>query len=78
MPPFRKRGQAQFDDEENEAGHNVSSCRIHVERLIQRLKYFESLQFFEQSFLPYADKLLLNVAHLVNHFPPLIKDKSES
>ena len=74
MPPF-KRGERQFSEKENADCYNVAQVRIHVERAIGRMKYFKILQFLDHSLFPKIDKILECIGHLVNHFPPLIKDK---
>ena len=75
MPPF-KRGDRQFSEQENEDCYNVAQVRIHVERAIGRMKYFQILNFFEHSLFSKIDKVLVCIGYLVNHFPPLIKDHS--
>ncbi|XP_059096866.1 uncharacterized protein LOC131891355 [Tigriopus californicus] len=76
MPPFKRRNMLQFSDEENKVGYKIASIRIHVERAIARMKQFEILKFLERSlFLDYMDQILVCIAFIVNHFPPLIKQQ---
>ena len=41
MPPF-KSGNTQFTEAQNEESYKIARVRIHVERCIARLKYFEA------------------------------------
>ena len=73
MPPF-KRGERQFSDSENTEGFKCSSLRIHVERAIRRLKYFNILSFLTTDLIPHIDKINVVIAFLCNNMPELIKD----
>ena len=73
MPPFR-RGNFQLSEQQNREGYKCSSLRIHVERQIQRMKYFRILHFLEQSLLPSVDKILVTIGFLCNLMGDLIKD----
>lgn len=44
MPPFKGSDRSQFTNAEIEHSGNVSKARVHVERLIGRIKTFEILQ----------------------------------
>ena len=72
MPPF-KRGNRQFSESENKEGYKCSSLRIHVERAIRRLKYFQILTFLSNDLVPHMDKLIVVIAFLCNNMPDLIK-----
>ena len=72
MPPF-KRGERQFSNFENEEGYKIASVRIHVERAISRMKYFNILKFLDHSLLPKIDKILVCIAFTCNNFPDLIR-----
>lgn len=72
MPPF-KRGTRQFSDFENTEGYKCASVRIHVERAIRRLKYFEILNFLSNDLLFHIDKIIVVVAFLCNSMSDLIK-----
>lgn len=76
MPPF-KQGIRQFSSSENDACYKIASLRIHVERAIQRMKIFSILTFLESSLISSIDKIIVVIAQSVNHFPPLIQEKSE-
>ncbi len=73
MPPF-KRGDRQFSDSENSEGFKCSSLRIHVERAIRRLKYFNILSFLTTDLIPHIDKINVVIAFLCNNMPELIKN----
>ncbi len=73
MPPF-KRGERQFSDSENREGFKCSSLRIHVERAIRRLKYFNILSFLTTDLIPHIDKINVVIAFLCNNMPELIKN----
>ena len=72
MPPF-KRGNRQFSESENKEGYKCSSLRIHVERAIRRLKYFQILTFLTNDLVPHMDKLIVVIAFICNNMPDLIK-----
>ncbi len=72
MPPF-KRGERQFSDSENTEGFKCSSLRIHVERAIRRLKYFNILSFLTTDLIPHIDKINVVIAFLCNNMPELIR-----
>lgn len=72
MPPF-KRGDRQFSETENFEGYKCSAVRIHVERAIRRLKYFQILSFLKMDLIPHIDKVLVVIAFLCNNMPDLIK-----
>jgi hypothetical protein len=73
MPPF-KRGQNQFSTDENVEGYKCARVRIHVERVIGRMKSFQILQFLPSSLLPHIDKILTVIAFLHNNMPEMIKE----
>jgi len=72
MPPF-KRGNRQFSSFENSQGYQCSSVRIHVERAIRRLKYFQILSFLTIDLIPHIDKITVAIAFICNNMPELIK-----
>jgi hypothetical protein len=73
MPPF-KRGQNQFSTDENVEGYKCARVRIHVERVIGRMKSFQILQFLPYYLLPQVDKILTVIAFLHNNMPEMIKE----
>ena len=73
MPPF-KRGDRQFSESENSEGYKCSALRIHVERAIRRLKYFQILTFLTSDLIQHVDQIVIIVAFLCNNMPELIKN----
>ena len=57
-----------------EEGYKIASVRIHVERAISRMKYFNILKFLENSLLNKIDKILICIAFTCNNFPDLIQE----
>jgi hypothetical protein len=73
MPPF-KRGERQFSESENIEGYLCSALRIHVERAIRRLKYFNILSFLTTDLVPYIDKIFVVISFLCNNMPELVRN----
>ncbi len=73
MPPF-KQGQNQFSTDENVEGYKCARVRIHVERVIGRMKSFQVLQFLPYYLLRQVDKILTVIAFLHNNMPEMIKE----
>ena len=72
MPPFR-RGNRQFTTAENQYGYEVASVRIHIERVIQRMKIFDILHNYPRSMIKYCDCIINIIAFIVNMFPDIIR-----
>lgn len=75
MPPFRS-GERQFTTQQNRDCYEVAKVRIHVERAIRRLKYFEVLNFVPSLMLPKVDKIFVIVSFFANFFNDLIHEES--
>jgi hypothetical protein len=74
IPPKASSAKKQFSAEEMESTQKIASVRIHVERVIQRLKIFQILtNRFDHSLLPHVDKIVHCCAVLVNLQAPIIK-----
>ena len=73
MPPFH-RGKTQFSEGENNETYKIASHRIHVERAIRRMKYFQILHFLDRFSLTKGDKILRVIGYICNHMPDLIKE----
>lgn len=71
MLPFKK-GDTQFTSQENDEGYKCAQVRIHVERVIGRMKSFQILQFL--NLLPEVDKILTVIAFLHNNMPDMINE----
>lgn len=71
MPPFSRGGQMPEADVENT--YKVAQVRIHVERVIQRLKLFNVLNNrVPISLIPYMSDIVRVCGALVNLQPPII------
>lgn len=76
MPPFAKSGQAQFPASDMEQTYGIASLRIHVERVIQRVKIFNILtNTIPVSLFPRLDKIVHLCSVLTNLSSPIIKDQ---
>ena len=74
MPPF-KSGQRQFTSSENKYGYDVACVRIHIERVIQRMKIFDILHSYPVHLFKYADCIINVIAFITNLFTDIIKEK---
>ena len=72
MPPF-KSGSKQFTQKQNKDGYECASVRIHVERCIGRMKFFEIMNFLPNHMLPHIDKILIVISFICNCFPDIIQ-----
>ena len=73
MPPFAFNPQ--FTRKEVLERYSIAAVRIHVERAIQRLKTFRTLEHIPHELFPYIDKVMRVVAVLANNKPALIERK---
>lgn len=74
-PNFSHGKQFQFEKEECEFNTNVSIARVHVERVIQRIKIFSILsQKIEHTVLRNIDDIFLIAAAITNLSPPILAD----
>lgn len=71
MPPFLH--EQQFSPEEVEETYKIASLRIHIERVIQRIKQFHIFDKIPISLLKYRDQIVYVVCALVNVEKPIIK-----
>lgn len=71
MPPFLDAPQ--FSPEEVEETYKVASVRIHIERIIQRIKQFHVFDKLPISLLKYKDEIIYVICALVNVENPIIK-----
>ena len=63
-----------FVTNENEEGYKCARVRIHVERVIGRMKTFQILQFLPYNLLPSIDKILIVISFLHNNMSEMIKE----
>lgn len=75
MPPFLRENE-QFTEGEVEETYHVASVRIHIERIMQRLRTHKILEKLTTKMLPFIDKIIFMVCVLVNHQRPIIKMKN--
>ena len=74
IPPGA-RVKSQMTAKECKKTKEVANLRIHVERAINRLKYFRILKnTFPITMLPFADDIIRTCAAICNIQPPLIKE----
>ncbi|XP_024884815.1 uncharacterized protein LOC112462951 isoform X2 [Temnothorax curvispinosus] len=72
MPPFLR--DPQFSAEDVERTYKVAKVRIHIERIMQRLRIYKILDKFSIDMLPHADNIVFMCGVLVNVQPPIIKN----
>ncbi|KAK9877737.1 hypothetical protein WA026_019417 [Henosepilachna vigintioctopunctata] len=65
MPPFAHDGQ--FTAEEVDETYNIASVRIHIERVNQRIKDFNTFSKVPISLLPYVDEIHNDFLWLCGH-----------
>ncbi|XP_057339422.1 uncharacterized protein LOC130676931 [Microplitis mediator] len=76
MPPFLEKKTA-FSTEETEETYHVARVRIHVERIMQRLRLHSILDKITENLFPYVDDILHICCVLVNLQPPIISNKEK-
>lgn len=75
MPPFNSGG-GQLSQEDMDATYKIASVRIHVERVIRRLKVYRILRnTVPLTLVPHMNKVFSVCAALVNMEPPIIRKK---
>lgn len=75
MPPFLHNEY--FTEEEVETTYKVAKVRIHIERIMQRIRTWRIVEKFTFEMLPYADKIIFMACVLVNLQPPIIDENDE-
>lgn len=77
IPPFRITGEAQMSGKDVEETRHIAIARVHIERVIRRIKEFHILDKpFPINMLDLADAVFTTCAYLSNFRGPLInKDK---
>ncbi|XP_044591992.1 uncharacterized protein LOC123270120 [Cotesia glomerata] len=71
MPPFL---HDTFSEEQVEETYKVASVRIHIERVIQRIRTYKIVDKFTIEMLPYCDAIIFMCCVLVNLQSPILKD----
>lgn len=78
IPPFRVPGEAQMSARDVEATQNVASARVHIQRVIRRIKEFHIFDKpYPINMLVLADAVFTTCALLSNFRGPLISNKRE-
>ena len=70
MPPFLYNEE--FTKEETEETYDIASIRIHVERIMQRIKIFNILNKIPVHLFPYIDDIVHMCCTFVNLKLPII------
>ena len=73
IPPFL-RGKNQFDEQERDETRRIASCRIHVERAMERIKTYHILDFIPITMCSSGtiDQIFFVCAMLSNFLQPLV------
>ena len=71
LPAFLS-GKSQFTKQETVFSRQVSRCRIHVEKAIERLKIFKILGIITVPLQPHVDKIVQVCGALVKFQNPII------
>ncbi|XP_063528978.1 uncharacterized protein LOC134740463 [Cydia strobilella] len=74
MPPFLKN-KSEFTREETDATYKIARVRIHVERIMQRLKIYQILHKIPENLFYHIDDILHVCCVLVNLQPPIFSNK---
>ncbi|XP_066593152.1 uncharacterized protein [Prorops nasuta] len=74
MPPFLRNEC--FTASEVEETQTIASIKIHIERIMQRIKTFHIMSKFSINMLPYVNEIIFICCALVNLQPPIIKEKN--
>lgn len=75
-PPFFYKKNKQFTPEEVRKCRLIARARVHVERVIQRIRIFKILnEQIHWSLLESIDKILTIICAIVNLSPPILSDK---
>ncbi|KAK0166587.1 hypothetical protein PV327_004080 [Microctonus hyperodae] len=75
MPPF-STSESEFSNEKTEQTHNVASVRIHIQKIMQRLRIFKILDKIPVSLFTCVDDILHLCCILVNLQLPITNEES--
>ena len=73
MPPFLEK-KSEFTKEETEETYSIARVRIHVERIMQRIRTYQIINKIPHNLFPYIDNIVHIISVLVNLQPPIIAD----
>lgn len=71
MPPFLREGT--FTKQQVQETEKIASVRIHIERIMQRIKTFHITSTLLISELTHIDEIIFMVCALVNLQPPILR-----
>lgn len=77
MPPFLEN-KSEFDEEETEATYTIARVRIHVERIMQRLRTYHILNQISENLFDHIDHIVHMCCVLVNLQSPIFADKTKN
>ncbi|XP_043275505.1 uncharacterized protein [Venturia canescens] len=75
MPPFLEK-KSEFTKEETEETYNIARVRIHIERIMQRLRTYQILDKIPDNLFSCIDDIIHVCCVLVNLQPPIISDQN--
>lgn len=77
LPPFSK-GNMQFTFDELQQTYHIAHVRIHVERVIQRVKMFNVINFrVSNELIPHMSDIMRMCCTLVNIQPPILNSSHQ-
>lgn len=71
MPPFLEKDE--FTEQETRDTYTIASVRIHVERIMQRLRLYKILAHIPENLFDHIDDIVHMACVLVNLQPPILK-----
>ncbi|XP_044576694.1 uncharacterized protein LOC123259933 [Cotesia glomerata] len=74
MPPFLEK-KSEFTIQETQQTYSIAKVRIHVERIMQRLRLYQVLNKFPENLFHCVDDIIHICCVLVNLQPPIISNK---
>nr|XP_046475541.1 uncharacterized protein LOC124215812 isoform X2 [Neodiprion pinetum] len=77
MPPFLEK-KSEFSKEETDLTYNIARVRIHVERIMQRLKTYQILYKIPEHLFFCIDNIIHVICGLVNLQPPIFSNKTKT
>ena len=72
MPPFMLNGE--FTEQQIDETYKIAKVRIHIERIMQRIRSFEIVNKFSIDMLPHIDNVIFMCCVLVNLQSPIFKE----
>lgn len=74
IPHFKGQGRAQLSESEGKRSEKITEARIHVERAIQRIKWYHILdRELRLTMVSLADQIFTVCAYLVNFQTPFLR-----